>query len=83
MRYLCWTLLADRHWVAYCLPSRANHSGRAVRGVTCLPLKRGVVALFPIRGMDVFVPLFCVCVVLCRADLPSKEPYQLSVLLRK
>jgi hypothetical protein len=46
-------------------------------------LNTGVVDSNPTQGMDVFLRLFCVCVVLSRWLIPLKESYLLSVRLRK
>jgi hypothetical protein len=47
-------------------PRTADHSDRAVKGMSCLrPLKHKVVGSNFTQGMDVCARLFCVCVILC------------------
>jgi hypothetical protein len=62
--------LRFRVWMFFCLtvayPISVNRSGRAVWGMNCLrPLKRWYHGFESIRDVNIFVHLFCFCVV-CR-----------------
>jgi hypothetical protein len=67
----------------------ADHSHARSKAWTVFPRSNtGVVGSNPIQGMDVFVGLFCVYVVLCvgsglmKGSSPSKESYRLCIGLR-